>query len=113
MIHSNFEKIDSKFDLIVSNPPYITNEDYENLPLEIKKFEPKIAFCGGYDGLHFYKIFANSIKKIMKKNSLFIFEIGHNQLKSCKKIFANSGLELKNVSKDIQKIERTLTFLNI
>ena len=49
----------------------------------------------------------------MKKNSIFICEIGNDQLYSCKKIFKNSGLVLKKITRDLQKIDRTLTFLNI
>ena len=67
----------------------------------------------GKDGLKFYKIFAEKIHKIMKKNSFFICEIGYNQLNACIDIFKNTNLVLKNVSKDIQNIDRTLTFFNI
>lgn len=107
------KNIDEKFDLIISNPPYIDESDYQNLQMEIKKFEPKVALYAGKDGLKFYKIFAKKIHKIMKKNSIFICEIGYNQLNACIDIFKNTNLVLKNVSKDIQNIDRTLTFFNI
>ena len=108
-----FHEIKKKFDFIVSNPPYIRESDYKDLQLEILKFEPKIALLGGKDGLKFYRLFARNIEKIMKKNSFFIFEIGHDQLVSCQDIFKDSNLILKKISKDIQKIDRTLTFLKI
>ncbi len=107
------EDIRNKYDVIISNPPYIDEKQYEQLQIEIKKFEPKVALVGGKDGLEFYRLFAKKLEDIMKKNSLFICEIGYNQLKSCKKIFGNSNLVLKKISKDIQKIDRTLTFLKI
>ena len=108
-----FHEINNKFDFIVSNPPYIRKSDYKELQLEILKFEPKIALLAGKDGLKFYRLFARNIEKIMKKNSFFIFEIGHDQLVSCQDIFKDSNLILKKISKDIQKIDRTLTFLKI
>ncbi len=113
LLHTGLENIYEKYDIIISNPPYIKEEDYKKLQREIKNFEPKIALVGGVDGLKFYKIFAKKIQQIMKNNSIFICEIGYNQLDDCKKIFRNSNLTLKKVSKDIQKIDRTLTFLKI
>ena len=107
------EMINSKYDIIVSNPPYIKEIEYMNLQTEIKNFEPKVALLGGKDGLRFYRLFSKIIAKIMKKNSLFICEIGNDQLNSCKKIFSNSNLILKKITKDINKIDRTLTFLKI
>ena len=108
-----FSVLNEKYDLIVSNPPYLSEDDFNKTQLEIKKYEPKISLVAGHDGLSFYKIFARNIEKIMNKNSFFIFEIGHNQLESCKAIFKNSNLKLKKISKDIQKIDRTLTFIKI
>tara|TARA_Y100000591_G_C21749507_1_gene653915 strand:+ start:141 stop:971 length:831 start_codon:yes stop_codon:yes gene_type:complete len=102
-----------KFDIIISNPPYINQKEYKKLQPEVKKFEPRVALFGGKDGLKFYRLFAKEIEKIMKKKSIFICEIGHNQLSSCKKIFNNSNLSLKKISKDINNIDRTLTFFKI
>ncbi len=107
------DQIKKKYDIIVSNPPYIDMKSFDNLPIEIKKFEPKIALNGGSDGLKFYRLFARKIDKIMKRDSFFICEIGNNQLNSCKEIFNNTSLVLKKISKDLQKIDRTLTFSKI
>ena len=108
-----FEDLKKKFDIVVSNPPYISESDYKNLQLEIRKFEPKLALLGGKNGLKFYKMFAKNIEKIMNSGSIFICEIGQNQLVPCMKIFKNTNLVLKNISKDIRNIERTLTFFKI
>ncbi|OUW95004.1 MAG: protein-(glutamine-N5) methyltransferase, release factor-specific [Pelagibacteraceae bacterium TMED237] len=110
---SSIEDIKSKYDIIICNPPYIDENDYKNIQFEIRKFEPKIALLGGKDGLKFYRLFAKYIEKNMKRNSIFIFEIGHNQLNPCIKIFEKTNLILKKISKDIQKIDRTLTFFKI
>ncbi len=113
LLKSDIDKIKDKYDFIITNPPYIKEYDYEKLQLEIKKYEPKIALVGGEDGLKFYKLFAKKIGKIMKKNSLFICEIGYGQAEQCKRIFNNSNLSLIKITKDLQKIDRTLTFLKI
>ncbi len=109
----DFRDVKKKFDFVVSNPPYIKETEYEDLQLEIKNYEPKVALVAGIDGMKFYKIYASVIEKLMNKNSLFICEIGHKQLNSCIKIFAKSNLKLKKITKDIQKIDRTLTFFKI
>ncbi len=109
----DLKNINTKYDIIVSNPPYIEEDQFKNLQIEIKEYEPKVALVGGKDGLKFYRLFAKKIYKIMNKNSVFICEIGHNQLAPCSKIFENSNLILKNITKDINKIDRTLTFYKI
>ena len=110
---SDFENIKDKYDIIISNPPYVDENEYKNLQLEIRKFEPQIALLGGKDGLKFYRLFAQKLEKNMNKNSIFICEIGYQQLNSCKKIFSKTNLVLKKITKDMQKIDRTLTFLKI
>ena len=111
--NTNPKNINKKFDLIVSNPPYISEFEYNNLDVGILKFEPKVALYGGIDGLDFYREIAKTIEKLMKPNSYFICEIGYNQLQNCLKIFKKTNLELRKISKDIQKIDRTLTFFKI
>ena len=113
LVNLSITKINEKFDLIVSNPPYLSEDQYNKTEDEIKKFEPKIALLGGEDGLKFYKMFAKNLPKIMAKKSFFICEIGHKQYNSCKKIFENSNLKLIKSTRDLQKIVRTLTFSKI
>ena len=70
------DKINEQFDLIVSNPPYLTKTELENISYEIKNYEPLIALDGGEDGLNFYRYFSRKINKIMKPNSYLVIEIG-------------------------------------
>jgi release factor glutamine methyltransferase len=72
-------KFDKKFDLIVSNPPYLPDVSLKNLNLDIKLYEPKIALQGGVQGVDFLCKIINLASKILKINSLLALEIGDNQ----------------------------------
>ena len=99
--------------MIVSNPPYLTNDQFNNADTEVKNFEPKLALIGGDDGLKFYKEYSNTLQNLMNKKAYFVCEIGYNQRKDCEEIFKNSGLYLNNIVQDLQGIERILTFSKI
>ena len=74
-----FDKLDNKkFDIIVSNPPYIRKDEIKKLSEEVQK-EPKIALDGGEDGLDFYRIITEQAINYLKTGSLLCFEIGYNQ----------------------------------
>ena len=107
---SSIDNINNKFDLIVSNPPYLSKIDFENVSIEIKKFEPKIALDGGNDGLDFYREFAKKIPNIMNKNAYLIIEIGEKQFIECKEIFSFSSLSLIKKMQDLQKKDRIMVF---
>ena len=109
----DFKDINSKFDLIVSNPPYLTNNQFKKTDPEVRNFEPKLALVGGDDGLKFYREYSNNLHKIMNKNAYFVCEIGINQRKDCEDIFKNSGLYLNKIVNDFQGIERILSFSKI
>ena len=72
-------KFDKKFDLIVSNPPYLPDVSLKNLNLDIKLYEPKIALQGGVQGVDFLWKIINLASKILKINGLLALEIGDNQ----------------------------------
>lgn len=89
IVKSNmFDKLESEFDVIVCNPPYITEKDYKNLPKSVKNYDPKIALVGGCDGLEYYKIIKNSVKKYLANGGSIILEIGYNQKNVIKELFA-------------------------
>lgn len=85
-----FENIVGKFDLIVSNPPYIENEIIKTLPQDVQN-EPYIALAGGEDGLDFYKIIAKQGKKFLNSQGYIAVEIGYNQRESVMEIFKSEG----------------------
>ncbi len=107
-----FSNIKNKFDIIISNPPYIKKSDINSLPLEVKKFDPKVSLCGGYDGLSSYRRIADEAKKYLKKEGLVYLEIGHDQSRKVKKIFELKKFTTICVKKDLQKKKRLIIFKN-
>ena len=110
---TTFENIQGDFDLIVSNPPYLSQKEIKNLSNEIKKFEPKIALFGGKDGLDFYRVFSKKIDRKLKKGGYLILEIGGSQFSDCMEIFSDSGLKFIKKSQDLQKKDRIMVFSKI
>ena len=108
-----FENIEDDFDLIVSNPPYLTLKEIKTLSNEIKQFEPKIALFGGKDGLDFYREFSKKIYKNLNSGGHLILEIGASQFSDCREIFSNSGLKFIKKSQDLQKKDRIMIFSKI
>lgn len=80
-----------KFDLIISNPPYIRPEIIETLEPEVKEHEPMLALDGGEDGLDFYRIIAKSAPEHLKKGGVLMMEIGYDQKNQVKEILADTG----------------------
>lgn len=109
-IESNlFEKVPiQKFDVIVSNPPYIPNKVIDTLDRQVKDFEPKIALDGGQDGLDFYRRIVKESEDYLKPKGLLAFEVGFDQAQEVKKIMEASYEDIK-VIKDLAGIERVVT----
>ena len=97
-----FEKLDEdfKYDLIVSNPPYITKEEYETLMPEVKNFEPKNALTDLGDGLYFYREISKKAEAYLKDTGYLAFEIGYKQAKDVSKILEDNNFAILSVVKD-------------
>ena len=89
-----------KFDLIVSNPPYIGSKDIKNLSDDIKRHEPRIALDGGNDGLDLIKKVIYKSKYILKTKGMLALEIGNEQFIKVSKILIDNNFRIKNVVKD-------------
>jgi release factor glutamine methyltransferase len=96
-----------KFDIIVSNPPYVALKDVGKLEPEVRDFEPKEALFAGEDGLEFYRKIVNVIPDLIDKKGKAFFEIGYDQTEALEDIFAKAdfGVQFK---KDYNQIERIL-----
>lgn len=95
-----FENISDKFNVIISNPPYIKTSVVNELDEEVKRFDPILALDGGVDGLDFYKRIIQEAKGYLKNNGYLIFEIGYDQAQSVSDILIQYGYELLKVVKD-------------
>jgi release factor glutamine methyltransferase len=84
-----------KFDIVVSNPPYIPSEDYEELADEVKNHEPKDALTDGKDGLTFYSRFKDILPYLLNDDGKFYFEIGYNQKNKLIELFKESTFEIE------------------
>ncbi len=110
LIQSNwFEKLDNKFDLIISNPPYIKKNDLNKLSKEVL-YDPLISLEGGLTGLRSYFKIAKEVHKYLKKDGLIILEIGIGQLKQVDNIFLKQGFRRILKEKDLQGIDRVVVY---
>ena len=97
-----------KYDLIVSNPPYINQYDLKNLDDEVVNFEPKLSLDGGLDGLSVVRKVINKASKLIKINGTLILEIGADQKERVKKILRNKGFYINKVIKDYANNDRCI-----
>ena len=100
-----FNSIKHKFDIIVSNPPYIKSQDILTLEEEVKDNDPLISLDGGEDGLYFYKEIAKIAPLYLNKNGKIFLEVGFDQAKSVKKLLQNNFENIK-IKKDYNGIDR-------
>jgi len=97
-----------KYDLIVSNPPYIKRCDLKYLESDVLKFEPKLALDGGLDGLTVIKKVIKKSSELLKKNGKFILEIGFDQKNKVIKLLNNRGFYINSTVRDLANNDRCI-----
>ena len=102
--------INSKFDIIVSNPPYIKTNEVKHLAKNVKDHDPLISLDGGNDGLDCYRAIASQSTNLVKDKGYILVEIGHDQAIEVEKIFRNNDFLLINKVKDYSKLDRVFIF---
>ena len=97
-----------KYDVVVSNPPYIENLNLKYLDRDVVNFEPKLALSGGRDGFSEITKVINKTSGLIKKNGVFVLEIGHNQKNNVTRKLKAKGFYIKKVLKDYGKNDRCI-----
>lgn len=106
-VFSNISR-DNKFDIIVSNPPYIKKEDISGLDRQVKDFEPYNALEGGEDGLDFYRKITKESRNFLKDKGILAYEVGHDQAFDVIQIMKGNGFENIYTKRDLQGFERVV-----
>ena len=101
-----FTKIEGKFDLIVSNPPYIPLHEYLALDKQVSDYEPKLALLAGEDGTEFYELISINAKKHLNNGGYIMYEVGYNQALQVIKILKKQGYNDIQIHKDLQNKDR-------
>ncbi len=93
--------ISGKFDLIVSNPPYISNQIIPSLDIEVRNHDPILALDGGKDGLKAYRQIFSDLKNILNPSGIALFEIGYDQGDSVSRLAAEHGFSVVGIYPDL------------
>ena len=101
-----FENVTDKFDIIVSNPPYIETGEIDELMPEVRDYIPRLALDGDIDGLKFYRIISKEAVKKLNKNGRIFYEIGYNQSRAVASILFENGFTDITVIKDYSGLDR-------
>ena len=111
---SNVDKFTlGKYDLIISNPPYIKNFKLKYLDKDVAKFEPKLALDGGLDGLSAIRKVINKSSELIKKNGKFVLEIGFDQKNRVISLLKKKGFYINSINKDLANNDRCIVCTKI
>jgi release factor glutamine methyltransferase len=103
-----FEGIDRRFDLIVSNPPYIRAQDIESLPRDVRDYDPRGALDGGPDGLSAYRSLAKGAAPLLSRHGVLAVEIGADQAEDVEGVFLDNNFKVIRKCKDLGGRHRVL-----
>lgn len=97
-----------KYDVIVSNPPYIKTSEIDTLMKDVRDYEPHLALDGGEDGLYFYRQIIFQSKNVLNKNGLIAFEIGFDQGETVSRLLIENNFSQVKVIKDLEGLDRVV-----
>lgn len=100
---------DGKYNLIVSNPPYIKSDEIDTLMDEVRLFEPRLALDGGEDGLYFYDRIIKEARDYLYDGGMLLFEIGYDQFEDVRGLFADAGYTDIKMIKDYAGLDRVVS----
>jgi len=100
---------ENKYDIIVSNPPYIQSDVVDTLESEVKDFEPRLALDGDVDGMKFYKIIAKNYETYLADNGVLALEIGYDEADDVRALFEGKNVVIK---KDLANLDRVAIIYN-
>jgi release factor glutamine methyltransferase len=95
------EGITGRFDLIISNPPYIPANDIPNLMPDVREFDPRAALDGGKDGLDVYRLLIPQLSNFLNPEGLVIFEVGQGQVQRVSEMFKSAGFQNVSIRNDL------------
>lgn len=96
------------FDILVANPPYVSTDDFDNLPLEIKNHEPKEALLAGQDGLRFYDQIARRLHLLLRPGGCVALEVGYSQAPPVAEKLIDAGCAVVEIREDLTGIPRVV-----
>lgn len=105
-----FTRIRGRFDVIVSNPPYIPSAEIETLQREVKDFEPRLALDGGADGLDIYRKIAEDAFKYLNRGGMLLLEVGEGEAEKVSKMFKGSAYTI--IVKDFNGVDRYVKIMS-
>lgn len=100
------------YDLIISNPPYIAENECADLPPEVREYDPPAALFAGIDGLDAYRIIGRRLKRLLKPKGYAVFEFGRGQEGDVREILCREGMKFISYRKDLGNIIRCLSLVN-
>ena len=103
-----FANVSDKYSVILSNPPYIPDADVDALEDTVKNYEPRLALCGGKDGLDFYKTIASDAPEHLFDGGALFLEVGIGQAEAVSELLKNAGFASVEIRKDISGVERMI-----
>lgn len=103
-----FEKVEGKFDFIISNPPYICTRTIDELMPEVREHEPRLALDGKEDGLYFYRRIIGESREYLVRGGWLFFEIGYDQGEAVKRMMEEHGFHGVEIRKDFAGLDRVV-----